>query len=137
MKYYYSTNPKGFFRDDMPQVIADNGLTLAELVEIDENDYNNLFNPPDGMYMVFDDDGPRLEFIPAPDYVLIATQKRDALLAEMQAATYSLNMKLNLGRTLTDEEKVVLNAWLDYADALSALDLSTAPNITWPNKPNE
>lgn len=136
MKYYYNITLKGFFRDDMPQVIIDNGLTMDDLVEISENDYNSLFNPPNGMYMVFDDTGPHLEELPVIDFVAIATAKRDSLLAEIQSATYTLNMKLTLGR-ITDEEKAVLNQWLDYADALSALDLSTAPNITWPIKPNE
>ena len=135
MKYYYSLTPKAFFRDDMPQVITDNGLTMADLVEIDEIEYNNLFNPPEGMYMVFDDTGPHLEAIPEPDYVLLATQKRDSLLSDMQSVTYSLNMKLNLGRTLSNKEKEVLNKWLDYSDALESLDLSTAPDITWPTKP--
>lgn len=137
MKYYYCLNPKAFFTDDLPGVIESNGLTMADLIEISENDYNNLFNPPSTMYMVFDDTGPHLEELPATDFVAIAEMQRDSLLSEMQTATYTLNMKLNLGRTLTNDEKATLNAWLDYADALNALDLSTAPNITWPDKPNQ
>jgi hypothetical protein len=42
--------------------------------------------------------------------------------------------KLTLGR-LSDEGKALFNKWLDYTDALEALDASTAPDIIWPEKP--
>uniref|UniRef100_UPI003BAC55B8 tail fiber assembly protein n=1 Tax=Phytobacter massiliensis TaxID=1485952 RepID=UPI003BAC55B8 len=61
--------------------------------------------------------------------------KRQKLLSDAQAATYNINLKLAMGRTLTDKEKVKANAWLDYVDALNDLDLSTAPEIDWPELP--
>ncbi|CZW83554.1 MULTISPECIES: tail fiber assembly protein [Enterobacter] len=42
--------------------------------------------------------------------------------------------KLALGR-LSDEDKQSFNEWLDYMDALEAVDTSTAPDITWPEIP--
>lgn len=42
--------------------------------------------------------------------------------------------KAALGR-LKDDEKAQYNAWLDYLDALEAVDTSTAPDITWPTPP--
>ncbi|HHD7198034.1 TPA: tail fiber assembly protein [Enterobacter kobei] len=42
--------------------------------------------------------------------------------------------KLALGR-LSDADKQSFNEWLDYLDALGAVDTSTAPNITWPVPP--
>lgn len=42
--------------------------------------------------------------------------------------------KAAMGR-LTDTDKVQYNLWLDYLDALDALDTSTAPDITWPQQP--
>ena len=39
-----------------------------------------------------------------------------------------------MGR-LKDEEKEQYNAWLDYLDALEAVDTSTAPDIVWPTAP--
>lgn len=42
--------------------------------------------------------------------------------------------KLALGR-LSDDDKALFNEWLDYLDALGAVDTSTAPNITWPVPP--
>lgn len=135
MKYYYHINPNAFYSDEYPGVIESAGLTLDDLVEISEEDYNALFNPPEGKYMVFDDNGPRLETLPSPDYVAIAESTRESLLNDMQSATYTMSAKLALGRTLTDSEKDSFNAWLDYSDALQALDMSTAPDIEWPEKP--
>lgn len=45
-----------------------------------------------------------------------------------------LRAKLALGR-IKDDEKALLNAWLDYLDELEAVDVSTAPDIIWPVKP--
>ncbi|HDT0752070.1 TPA: tail fiber assembly protein [Enterobacter kobei] len=42
--------------------------------------------------------------------------------------------KLALGR-LSDEDKQSFNEWLDYMDALEAVDTSEAPDIAWPEKP--
>lgn len=42
--------------------------------------------------------------------------------------------KAAMGR-LTDSEKTKYNAWLDYLDALEAVDTSSAPDINWPTPP--
>ncbi|QIG65665.1 tail fiber assembly protein [Salmonella phage PT1] len=36
---------------------------------------------------------------------------------------------------MTGEELSQYNLWLDYLDALDAIDTSTAPDITWPEQP--
>lgn len=46
-----------------------------------------------------------------------------------------IQLKLQAGRTLNDEEKNRLDQVLDYIDAINAIDLSSAPNITWPTQP--
>ncbi len=45
-----------------------------------------------------------------------------------------INLKLRAGRSLTPEETAKLNAVLDYIE-LNALDISTAPEISWPEAP--
>ncbi|EHU01384.1 hypothetical protein CKS_4137 [Pantoea stewartii subsp. stewartii DC283] len=42
--------------------------------------------------------------------------------------------KAALGR-LKGDELAAYNTWLDYLDALYAVDTSKAPDITWPVKP--
>ncbi|EHY2522420.1 TPA: tail fiber assembly protein [Escherichia coli] len=42
--------------------------------------------------------------------------------------------KAAMGR-LKDAEKIQYNLWLDYLDALEAVDTSSAPDINWPESP--
>ncbi|WP_282748892.1 tail fiber assembly protein, partial [Hafnia paralvei] len=39
------------------------------------------------------------------------------------------------GRKLTQAETTRLNAVLDYIDAVTATDTSTAPDVIWPEPP--
>ncbi|MHA6283556.1 tail fiber assembly protein [Morganella morganii] len=63
-----------------------------------------------------------------------AEAKKLALIAEVNAETQMLQTKLALGR-IKDDEKALLNAWLDYLDLLEAVDITTASYIDWPQKP--
>lgn len=65
-----------------------------------------------------------------------ALEKKNALIDEANVEINSNNWptKLTLGR-LKDEEKIKLNAWLDYIDLLEDTDLSDAPDVQWPKKP--
>ncbi|HHH0547729.1 TPA: tail fiber assembly protein [Yersinia enterocolitica] len=82
------------------------------------------------------------EFIPPP----VADQDPAELIASADAEkqnrlSYATNKivvwqtKLLMGRTLTDSESAKLNAWMDYIDAVQAIDTSTAPDINWPESP--
>lgn len=125
----------GFYSSLYINTAYANGLTDEDLTEMTNEDYNEWFNPPEGKYGTWVDGTPVVLDLPPPDYVAIATKQRDTLLSESNAATYPLSLKMQMGRTLTDGEKAKVNAWMDYSDALNALDLSTAPDITWPDKP--
>ena len=60
--------------------------------------------------------------------------------ARIDAATSRIvvwQTKLLMGRKLTDGESASLNAWMDYIDAVTAIDTSTAPDINWPTPPGE
>jgi Asp-tRNA(Asn)/Glu-tRNA(Gln) amidotransferase C subunit len=46
-----------------------------------------------------------------------------------------IQLKLNAGRKLTEEEIAKLNAVLDYIDNVAAIDISSAPEINWPVVP--
>ncbi|MES3337053.1 tail fiber assembly protein [Enterobacter kobei] len=41
-----------------------------------------------------------------------------------------------LGR-LSDADKQSFNEWLDYLDALGAVDISAAPDVNWPSSPEK
>lgn len=135
MKYYYSLKTQGFYPAEMLNEYKEAGSLPDDLKEISEDDYLSFFNPPEGYGGFFDEKGPRVEKLPDPDYIAIAAQQRDALIAEANTETYPFSLKMQMGRSLTAEEKTKVNAWLDYMDALNGLDLSNAPNINWPVKP--
>ncbi|MCZ4058232.1 tail fiber assembly protein [Pantoea sp. LMR881] len=133
-KYYFSLSVKGFYLLSSMPLYENKPDDLTEMLS---EDYDRYWNPPDGYYQVFDDEGPRLEKIPDPDYVAQAEAQRDVLLAEANSATYSLNLKLMMGRKLTESEASKVNAWLDYIDVLNDTDLSDAPDVQWPTRPSE
>ncbi|MCQ8229093.1 tail fiber assembly protein [Pantoea trifolii] len=65
-----------------------------------------------------------------------AVQRKDNLLGNAQQAIGIWQTKLALGR-ISDAEKTSLNIWLDYIDALQAVDASAAPDIDWPETPKQ
>lgn len=70
------------------------------------------------------------------EQIELANEQKQELIASAMAHIESemWNTELLLGR-LSEEEKASFNAYLDYIDALKAVDTSTAPDITWPAQP--
>lgn len=66
----------------------------------------------------------------------LAESQRDQLLAEANTKIVIWQTKLLAGRTLSAGDSAMLNAWLDYNDALDALEIDNAPNIDWPMMPS-
>jgi len=69
--------------------------------------------------------------IPLVDYVTPATSTRDELMAAATIAIAPLQDAVDLDEA-TDDETALLKKWKQYRGALNRLDLSTAPDITWP-----
>lgn len=68
------------------------------------------------------------------EQIATATATRDALISEARQTMNEWQNDLALG-DISDEDKALLIAWNNYVKALKALDLSTAPNISWPAAP--
>lgn len=68
--------------------------------------------------------------------VSAADSKKQALIDQANAYINSKQWpgKAAIGR-LKGDELAQYNLWLDYLDALEAVDTSTAPDIEWPSKP--
>ena len=103
------------------------------VVEIDKDNVPDGFIA-DGNWLF---DGKKIVAIPV-DLVVEAETKRKYLLDE---ANEFINQqqwpsKLMLGRLFEDEKKN-FNRWLDYIDALNAVDTSKPSIIIWPEKPTE
>ncbi|UDV31499.1 tail fiber assembly protein [Enterobacter cloacae] len=66
--------------------------------------------------------------------VVAAMSHKSRLLAEAQTIIALWQTELQLG-IISDEDKSSLISWVNYIKALQAVDISTAPVITWPVLP--
>ena len=64
-----------------------------------------------------------------------AEVKRQSLIDAAMASISLIQLKLRAGRKLTQAETTRLNTVLDYIDAVTATDTSTAPDVIWPELP--
>ncbi|HEB1540014.1 TPA: tail fiber assembly protein [Escherichia albertii] len=64
-----------------------------------------------------------------------AEAQRQSLIDTAMASISLIQLKLQAGRRLTQTENTRLNAVLDYIDAVTATDTSTAPDVIWPELP--
>lgn len=64
-----------------------------------------------------------------------AEAQRQSLIDTAMASISLIQLKLQAGRRLTQAETTRLNAVLDYIDAVTATDTSTAPDVIWPELP--
>lgn len=67
-------------------------------------------------------------------YISEAEQKRQAFLNEANRITADWRTELTLG-IISSADKEKLIAWMEYIKAVKAIDTSTAPDLSWPEKP--
>lgn len=63
-----------------------------------------------------------------------AARQKSTLISEANSVTQAWQTQLLLG-IITDEDKASLTAWMKYIQAVQAADITTAPVISWPEKP--
>ena len=63
-----------------------------------------------------------------------AEQYRQALLVNADDLTSDWRVELMLG-DISEENKKKLSSWISYKAAVKAVDVSTAPDVSWPVKP--
>ena len=63
-----------------------------------------------------------------------ATTEKSARISEANGVTQAWQTQLLLG-IITDEDKVTLTEWMKYIQAVQTTDLTNAPDISWPVKP--
>ncbi len=64
-----------------------------------------------------------------------AEAQRQSLIDAAMASISLIQLKLQAERKLTQPENTRLNTVLDYIDAVTATDTSTAPDVIWPELP--
>lgn len=139
--YAYANN--SFYPFSMREVYEASGSWPTNYVEVNESVFVEfLANPPDGKIRGTDDDGmPAWVDIPPPTQAEIIAEAEREKQNRIDAANEFMNSKQWPGKAaigrLKGDELVQYNLWLDYLDALEAVDTSSAPNIKWPKPPWE
>ena len=64
-----------------------------------------------------------------------AKERQSALISEANSITQAWQMQLLLG-IITDIDKALLTAWMKYIQAVQAIDVSQASEISWPAPPD-
>ncbi|MCU8696356.1 tail fiber assembly protein [Enterobacter cloacae] len=136
--YKYSAKNDVFIPASFIAEYEEAGWDFSDAIDVDDDVYLEFINPPAGKVRVAGKDGlPAWEDIPPPtkeQLIELTEAKKQSLIAEVNTETEMLRAKLALGR-IKDDEKALLNAWLDYLDELEAVDVSTAPDVIWPEPP--
>lgn len=140
-EYFYSPSENAFYAVALKSQYELSNTWPADAVEVnDDIAAEFMAEPPDGLIRVAGSDGfPVWEVKPEPshvDQVAAADAEKQSLIDQANEYINSKQWpgKAALGR-LKGDELAQYNAWLDYLDELEAVDTSTAPDITWPIKP--
>lgn len=140
MGYIYSSETNSFYPKELEESYRASDSWPDKYVDVSEEEHARLIaGLSEGKSIVPGDKGyPRLTTVSLysqEDQVQYAKYERDGRANKAAQSIMSIQLRQNVGRVLTSEEKVKLKGVLDYLDALDSLDLSTAPDIKWPAKP--
>lgn len=138
MDMYYSASMNGFYDGDLKdRYIAGTGWP-NDCAEIsDDIYYKYIDTPPKGKIRVSGVDGsPMWGDAPEPTHDEQVAASETEKQSRISQANDFMNSrqwpgKAAVGR-LKGDDLAQYNLWLDYLDALEAVDTSTAPDINWP-----
>ncbi|WP_053091314.1 tail fiber assembly protein [Morganella morganii] len=130
--YKFSAKTIGFYFVGYHTDIPDDAVDITN-----EHWRELMMGQEDGKKIAANENGyPVLIDRPEPtheQYIEIAElQKKSLIDAAMQSISV-IQLKLQAGRNLTDDEKTRLNEVLDYIEAVTVVDTYTAPVIIRPN----
>lgn len=139
MNYLYSAKDNKFYPYSLQAMYQLSGVWPDKGVDIGEDEFQGLINPPEGKVVASDDNGmPVLVNIPplTKEQLIARFEEQKNVLLENARSIISIwQTKLMLSRISEDELKS-LNEWLDYIEALSAIDTDSASDIVWPTSPD-
>lgn len=139
--YLWSPSKNAFIPAGMVEDYRNAGWDIDELIPVDDAVFAEYSaTPPDGKIRGISatglpewTDAPQLT---ADEQIALAERKRQTLLAQANEITADWRTELELGM-IDDDDKVKLTAWMKYIKAVKAVDISTAPDVNWPVRPEE
>lgn len=138
--YKYSAKNDVFIPASFIAEYEESGWDFSDAIDVDDDVYLEFINPPAGKVRVAGKDGlPAWVDIPPPTHEeLVAGAEAEKQRRIGQANDYMHSRqwpgKAAIGR-LKGDELAQYNLWLDYLDELEAVDVSTAPDVIWPEPP--
>lgn len=139
MEYIFDKKTNAFYPVALQQEYENAGMWPESGVEITEEVFSSFRNPPEGKMLGSDKKGnPAWVDVPPlthEQHVAIAESQKQVLIAEASEKTELWRTQLMLG-IITDEDKASLKEWMLYVQKVQVTDISPAPDIDWPQKPN-
>lgn len=140
-KFYYSASTNLILWSSLKDEYEKNNEWPDDAMELTNDQAAEFMNePPEGKMRAAGNDGfPVWLDVPPPKHEeLIAYADAQKQYLIVQANDYMNSKqwpgKAAIGR-LKSDELAQYNLWLDYLDALEAVDTSSAPDINWPVPP--
>lgn len=141
MKAYFSPSQGVFYAIEMVTDGSYGDLLPGDLIEATDEETEKywLVTPPNGKRLGTTDGRPAWGDIPPPTLAEIIDEAEREKQRRIDAANEFMNRKQWPGKAaigrLKGDELAQYNLWLDYLDALEAVDTSSAPDIKWPDAP--
>ncbi|CAM8320150.1 MULTISPECIES: tail fiber assembly protein [Citrobacter freundii complex] len=136
MKIFYSPSLNGFLLEATAEEYDGEDLT-----EVSQDVYNQFIAGSETQIMVAGDNGPVWQDAPVPTQEELTQAAEYERQRRIDVANDFMNRKQWPGKAaigrLKGDELAQYNLWLDYLDALEAVDISSAPDIEWPTPPGE
>ena len=139
--YLWSPSKNAFIPAGMVEDYRSAGWDIDELILVADSVFAEYSaTPPDGKIRGISATG-LPEWTDAPqlttdEQIALAERKRQTLLTQANEITADWRTELSLG-IIDDDDKTQLTAWMKYIKAVKAVDISSAPDVNWPFRPEE
>ncbi|HIC7814046.1 TPA: tail fiber assembly protein [Enterobacter ludwigii] len=139
MSYVYCPITRAFYNDTLEADYRSAGTWPDDYVKVIDEDYDSFMaGQTEGKVIVSDKNGyPVLAEPPAPtheDRVALAHSQKTSLMQAANNIITPLEDASELG-IATEEEAAALLRWKRYRVMLNRVDVTTAPDIEWPERP--
>jgi hypothetical protein len=139
--YYYSSITNSFYPAALFSDYVSAGSWPADAISVTDALFMEYSEPSSVGKIRSSDENGKPCWIERPaltqaEEVTEANVKRANLLSTAQDIIVNWQSELSLG-IISDDDKATLITWLKYIKLLQAIDTSQAPNITWPDDPEQ
>lgn len=138
MSHYFTAKEVGFYDSNIKDAYDRAGTWPGDALEISDAEHA-LYSgqPPSGKMLGSENGRPAWVDMPpltAEELAATTELKKASLRAVADSAIAPLQDAVELG-IATEEETETYNQWRKYRVLLSRVDISTAPDIRWPDTP--